>query len=201
MLFNGLLAEQDIEGDVLVLRHTPAHRDGELKVFLPTIAAEQPELFNAYQQTQNKAVEGKMLKAKYVASFIGLEKQQAVFGTFCQLCLRDGHVSGGAARGIRTPDPIITNDVLYRLSYCGPGAVITPGWGHCKQGLELSADRRRGRETSRTASATSLPVSAQAWCPRLRSRATGWRPRFTAGAPTCTIPVCAAGCTGCGCRP
>ena len=27
----------------------------------------------------------------------------------------------GAARGIRTPDPIITNDVLYRLSYCGNG--------------------------------------------------------------------------------
>ena len=25
----------------------------------------------------------------------------------------------GAARGIRTPDPVITNDVLYRLSYCG----------------------------------------------------------------------------------
>jgi hypothetical protein len=32
------------------------------------------------------------------------------------------HVAGrasGAARGIRTPDPIITNDVLYQLSYCG----------------------------------------------------------------------------------
>ena len=128
MLFNGLLAEQDIEGDVLVLRHTPAHRDGELKVFLPTIAAEQPELFNAYQQTQNKAVEGKMLKAKYVASFIGLEKQQAVFGTFCQLCLRDGHVSGGAARGIRTPDPIITNDVLYQLSYCGAAGALCYRW-------------------------------------------------------------------------
>ena len=26
---------------------------------------------------------------------------------------------GGAARGNRTPDPIITNDVLYQLSYCG----------------------------------------------------------------------------------
>ena len=25
----------------------------------------------------------------------------------------------GAARGTRTPDPVITNDVLYRLSYCG----------------------------------------------------------------------------------
>jgi hypothetical protein len=35
------------------------------------------------------------------------------------------HVSGldkvkrGAARGTRTPDPVITNDVLYQLSYCG----------------------------------------------------------------------------------
>ena len=28
-------------------------------------------------------------------------------------------LSAGAARGIRTPDPIITNDVLYQLSYCG----------------------------------------------------------------------------------
>jgi hypothetical protein len=28
----------------------------------------------------------------------------------------------GAARGIRTPDPIITNDVLYQLSYCGRAA-------------------------------------------------------------------------------
>ena len=27
----------------------------------------------------------------------------------------------GAARGNRTPDPIITNDVLYHLSYCGAG--------------------------------------------------------------------------------
>ena len=25
----------------------------------------------------------------------------------------------GAAGGTRTPDPIITNDVLYHLSYCG----------------------------------------------------------------------------------
>ncbi len=40
-------------------------------------------------------------------------------GTICH------HVSGpdkfgtGAARGTRTPDPVITNDVLYQLSYCG----------------------------------------------------------------------------------
>ena len=28
----------------------------------------------------------------------------------------------GAARGIRTPDPLITNEVLYQLSYCGVAA-------------------------------------------------------------------------------
>ena len=28
----------------------------------------------------------------------------------------------GAARGIRTPDPLITNEVLYQLSYCGDRA-------------------------------------------------------------------------------
>jgi hypothetical protein len=31
-----------------------------------------------------------------------------VLGTFCYLCLRAGHLSDGAARGIRTPDPVIT---------------------------------------------------------------------------------------------
>jgi hypothetical protein len=30
----------------------------------------------------------------------------------------------GAARGIRTPDPLITNEVLYQLSYCG----AVPKW-------------------------------------------------------------------------
>jgi hypothetical protein len=33
-------------------------------------------------------------------------------------------LSAGAARGIRTPDPLITNEVLYQLSYCG--AAIEP---------------------------------------------------------------------------
>jgi hypothetical protein len=42
-----------------------------------------------------------------------------VLGTICYPCLRAGHSKTGAARGIRTPDPVITNDVLYQLSYCG----------------------------------------------------------------------------------
>lgn len=32
---------------------------------------------------------------------------------------RFGQRRNGAARGARTPDPVITNDVLYQLSYCG----------------------------------------------------------------------------------
>jgi hypothetical protein len=40
----------------------------------------------------------------------------------------------GAARGIRTPDPVITNDVLYQLSYCGE-----PRGARLKAGLERVA--------------------------------------------------------------
>ena len=42
----------------------------------------------------------------------------------------------GAARGIRTPDPVITNDVLYRLSYCGEPESLVDAFGH---GLETRA--------------------------------------------------------------
>jgi hypothetical protein len=40
-------------------------------------------------------------------------------GMGCYLCVRARHATFGAARGIRTPDPLITNEVLYQLSYCG----------------------------------------------------------------------------------
>ncbi|HLZ06271.1 MAG TPA: GIY-YIG nuclease family protein [Bradyrhizobium sp.] len=77
MLFNNLLAEQNIDpASVLVLRHTPKPEDGELRENLPLLADERPEIFNAYQSTQTKKVEAKMLRAKYVASFIGLEKRK-----------------------------------------------------------------------------------------------------------------------------
>ena len=38
----------------------------------------------------------------------------------------------GAAEGTRTPDPIITNDVLYQLSYCGAGGKIVFSSPACK---------------------------------------------------------------------
>ena len=63
-----------------------------------------------------------------------------VFGTFCYLCVRAGQNLFGAARGTRTPDPVITNDVLYQLSYCGfkDLAAIGAG-GRC--GLGAAAKR------------------------------------------------------------
>jgi hypothetical protein len=75
MLFNDLLIEQKIDpAGVLVFRHTPWERG--LRKALPWLAAEHPDTFNAYQQTQTESVEAEMLRAKHVASFIGLEKRK-----------------------------------------------------------------------------------------------------------------------------
>jgi hypothetical protein len=51
------------------MRHRP--QEPELRKVLPWLAAEKPELFNAYQQTHGERVEKAMLGAKFVASFIG----------------------------------------------------------------------------------------------------------------------------------
>jgi hypothetical protein len=69
MRFNDLLANEGIELDtVLVLRHTPKER--ELRKVLPWLAAERPDLVNAFQETQGSIkVETDLLKARYVASF------------------------------------------------------------------------------------------------------------------------------------
>src|SRR4051812_21536424 len=62
----------------LVLRHTP--HEPKLKQHLPSLVAERPDLFNAYQQTQQGvAVEGSFTRADYIVSFIGHKSKQAVF--------------------------------------------------------------------------------------------------------------------------
>jgi len=53
---------------VLVLRHRPL--EPELNKVLPWLAAERPDVFNAYQQSQTKQVEREMTRAAYVAAFI-----------------------------------------------------------------------------------------------------------------------------------
>lgn len=81
MNLNDLLKGKDIDPTrVLVLRHRP--HEPELNRVLPWLAAEKPDLFNAYQQTQGKRVERAMqamVGNGYVASFIGQQPGKATF--------------------------------------------------------------------------------------------------------------------------
>ena len=65
---------------VLVLRHRPPEPD--LNKVLPWLAAEKPDVFNAYQQTQGEKLQKvmqQMVGTGYVASFIGHEPGKALF--------------------------------------------------------------------------------------------------------------------------
>jgi hypothetical protein len=78
MNLNSLLAECGIDPKtVLVFRHRPW--EPALNKVLPWLAAEKPELFNAYQQTQGEKVEQAMIGAGYVASFIARGSGKALF--------------------------------------------------------------------------------------------------------------------------
>ena len=79
MQLNDLLLNEGIQPEhVLVLRHRPF--EPELRKVLPWYAAERPEIFNAYQQTQqNPRVETAFQKATHIASFIGHESRKALF--------------------------------------------------------------------------------------------------------------------------
>jgi hypothetical protein len=78
MNLNNLLLTKGIDPQqVLVLRHRPF--ETELNKVLPWLAAERPDVFNAYQQTQSEKLEKAMLGAAYVASFIGREAGKALF--------------------------------------------------------------------------------------------------------------------------
>ncbi len=81
MNLNDLLREKDIDPQVvLVLRHRP--NEPELNKVLPWLAAEEPDVFNAYQQTQGERVERAMQAMTgtgYTASFIGRGPGKALF--------------------------------------------------------------------------------------------------------------------------
>ena len=81
MNLNDLLHGNGIDPrHVLVFRHRP--HEPELNKVLPWLAAEKPDVFNAYQQTQKQRVERvmqKMVGSGYVASFIGREPGKALF--------------------------------------------------------------------------------------------------------------------------
>jgi hypothetical protein len=47
----------------------------------------------------------------------------------------------GAGNRVRTRDPLITNQVLYQLSYTGTGSEIAPDWGGGNRVDALSTDK------------------------------------------------------------
>jgi hypothetical protein len=81
MNLNDLLKAKDIDPRrVIVLRHRP--REPELSKVFPWLAAEKPDVFNAYQQTQGEKLERAMQAMTgtgYVASFIGQGSGKALF--------------------------------------------------------------------------------------------------------------------------
>ncbi len=81
MNLNDLLKGKGIDPQhVLVLRHRP--NAPELNRVLPWLAAEKPDVFNAYQQTQGERVERAMqamVGIGYVASFLGRAPGKALF--------------------------------------------------------------------------------------------------------------------------
>jgi hypothetical protein len=78
MNLNDLLLAKNVPPEqVIVLRHQPF--EPELNKVLPWLAAEKPDVFNAYQQTQNPKVEKAMQNARYIASFIGYGAGKALF--------------------------------------------------------------------------------------------------------------------------
>ncbi len=81
MNLNDLLRAKNVDpGQVLVFRHRPF--EPELNKVLPWLAAEKPDVFNAYQQTQGEKLEGTMQElvgVGHVASFIGREPGKALF--------------------------------------------------------------------------------------------------------------------------
>lgn len=78
MTLNDLLLAHHLDlSQVLVLRHRPS--EPELNKVLPWIAAERPDLYNAYQQGQGEKLEHAMLEATHVASFIRYHAGKALF--------------------------------------------------------------------------------------------------------------------------
>src|SRR5262245_46684186 len=81
MYLNDLLNGRDIDPQhVIVFRHRPW--ETELNKVLPWLAAERPEVYNAYQQTQTEKVERALQSLPspgYVASFIRRSSGQALF--------------------------------------------------------------------------------------------------------------------------
>jgi hypothetical protein len=62
---------------VMVMRHRPTEK--ALRLALPTLAAERPEIYNTYQSQHGERVENSLSQASHLVSFIGHEAGRAMF--------------------------------------------------------------------------------------------------------------------------
>lgn len=107
----------------------------------------------------------------------------------------------GAARGIRTPDPIITNDVLYQLSYCGLRRRRAARRTHANAATRFSY--RRGRFfSSRTATDRRHRVDSKCRTIEFSSDPTHFEEGVdvNGGAPSGVIDVVASPLRAANCR-
>jgi hypothetical protein len=85
--FSALLKDLGLDPlEVLLIRHTP--KETKLRRIFPWIAAERPDLFLAWQQVQWPTCEKAMLRARYVAAFVG---DAPGLATFAGLSAIAGH--------------------------------------------------------------------------------------------------------------
>lgn len=78
MTLNDLLRAHGLDPEtVLVFRHRPT--EPALRMALPWLAAERPDVYNAYQRSHGPKVETALQKATHVASFIGHQPGKALF--------------------------------------------------------------------------------------------------------------------------
>ena len=85
----------------------------------------------------------------------------------------------GAARGTRTPDPVITNDVLYQLSYCGESRIAPRSGFSSESRSAVGGIARLYREAYSTSKRSECGPFGRRSAFRLPSRprrAQTWRP-------------------------
>ena len=76
--FNDLLRKSDIDpATVMVMRHRPTEKG--LRRALPWLAAERPDVYNAYQSSHGEVVENALARKEWLASFIGHVPGRALF--------------------------------------------------------------------------------------------------------------------------
>lgn len=85
MDLSDLLNKEEIDpATVLVMRHRPVERS--LRQRIGWLAAEQPDVFNAYQQTQTPRAEKQLQSAEYMAAFLAHGPGKALFVGIYKVC-------------------------------------------------------------------------------------------------------------------